>query len=108
MIRSTKFHPSILNVFLPTFIETNIHTVTRSKTNMLKNSRFANAYQKYLEDALKGLPATAVADAIFDAVASPNPKTRYVIGSGKERAGVRLRPYIPNRFFYSQVAKRLR
>jgi short-subunit dehydrogenase len=91
----------------PGVIETNIHTVTRSKTNMLTNSRFANAYRKYLEDVPTGLPATAVADAIFDAVASPNPKTRYVIGSGRERAGVRLRPYIPDRLFYSQVAKRL-
>jgi short-subunit dehydrogenase len=91
----------------PGVIETNIHTVTRYKTAALSNSRFARAYRKYLEDVPKGLPASAVAEAILDAVASPNPKPRYVIGSGREKAGVLLRPYIPDRLFYSQVAKRL-
>ena len=91
----------------PGVIETNIHTVTRSKTAALSNSRFARAYQNYLVDVPKGLPASAVAEAILDAVASPDPKPRYVIGSGREKAGVRLRPYMPDRLFYSQVAKRL-
>jgi len=91
----------------PGVIETNIHTITRSKTAVLNNSRFAKAYRKYVEDVPKGLPASAVADAILDAVSSPNPKPRYTIGSGREKAGVWLRPYVPDRVFYSQVAKRL-
>jgi short-subunit dehydrogenase len=91
----------------PGVIETNIHTVTRSKIALLKNSRFAKAYRKYLEDVPKGLPATAVADAIVEAIASPNPKPRYLIGSGREKAAIRFRPFIPDSLFYSQVAKRL-
>jgi short-subunit dehydrogenase len=91
----------------PGVIETNIHTVTRSKTTLLKHSRFANAYRKYLDNVPNGLPPSAVAGAIVEAIASPNPKLRYVIGSGREKAGVRLRPYIPDRLFCLQVAKRL-
>jgi short-subunit dehydrogenase len=91
----------------PGVIETNIHAVTRSKAALLRDSRFANTYRKYLTDVPKGLPARTVADAIVDAIVSPNPKTRHVIGSGREKVGVRLRPYIPDRLFYSQIAKRL-
>ena len=91
----------------PGVIETNIHTVTQAKVSLLRNSRFSNAYRKYLENVPRGLPANAVADAIAKAIASPNPKPRYIIGSGRERAGIRLRPYITDGLFYSQVAKRL-
>lgn len=91
----------------PGVIETNIHTVTQAKVSLLRNSRFSDAYRKYLENVPRGLPANVVADAIAKAIASPNPKPRYIIGSGRERAGIRLRPYIPDRLFYSQVAKRL-
>jgi short-subunit dehydrogenase len=38
----------------PGVIETNIHAVTRSKTAMLRNSRFANAYRKYLDNVPNG------------------------------------------------------
>ncbi len=88
-------------------VETDIHTVTRSKTALLRDSRFAKAYRKYLEDVPRGSPASAIAGAIVEAIASPNPKARYLIGSGREKAGVRIRPYVPDRLFYSQVAKRL-
>ena len=91
----------------PGVIETNIHEVTKSKTAPLRNSRFAGAYRKYLEDVPRGMPASVVADAILEAVSSPNPKTRYVLGSAKEKAGARLRPCIPDGLFYSQVAKRV-
>lgn len=91
----------------PGVIETNIHTITRSKTKALKGSRFAGSYRKYLEEVPKGLPASRVAEAILHAVSSPDPKPRYVIGSGREKAGVRLRPFISDGLFYSQVAKRL-
>ena len=92
----------------PGVIETNIHAVTRSKTAALKDSRFAGAYHQYLEDVRRGLPASKVAAAILHAVSSPDPKPRYVIGSGREKAGVRLRPHIPDGLFYSLVAKRLK
>jgi short-subunit dehydrogenase len=92
----------------PGVIETNIHAVTNSKTALLKEkSRFASAYKKYLEDVPAGLPASRVADAIVEAISSSDPKPRYVIGSGREKAGLKLRPYIPDRLFYSQISKRL-
>lgn len=91
----------------PGVIETNIHTITKSKTALLKNSRFTSAYQKYLEQVPRGLPAHVVAKAIVEAISSYNPKPRYIIGSGREKAGVRLRRYVPDKLFYSQVAKRL-
>jgi short-subunit dehydrogenase len=93
----------------PGVIETNIHTVTNSKTVHLKEkSRFARAYKKYLESISSGLPANRVASVIIEAISSPDPKPRYVIGSGREKAGLRLRQYIPDRLFYSQVSKRLK
>ena len=84
----------------PGVIETNIHTVTRSKIVLLGNSRFANAYRKYLDNVPNGLPPSAVAGTIVDAIASANPKLRYIIGARREKAGVRLRPYIPNKLFF--------
>src|SRR5437867_2208739 len=91
----------------PGAIETNTHTVTRSKIVLLGNSRFANAYSKYLDNVPNGLPPSAVAGTIVDAIASANPKLRDIIGSRRENAGVRLKPYISDKLFYSQVAKRL-
>ncbi|OLC26670.1 MAG: hypothetical protein AUH37_00310 [Candidatus Nitrososphaera sp. 13_1_40CM_48_12] len=49
-------------------------TVTRSKIVLLGNSRFANAYRKYLDNVPNGLPPSAVAGTIVDAIASANPK----------------------------------
>ena len=91
----------------PGVIETNIHTITKLKTALLKNSRFTSAYRKYLEQVPRGLPARVVAEAIVEAISSHNPKPRYIIGSGREKAGVRLRRYVPDKLFYSQVSKRL-
>jgi short-subunit dehydrogenase len=91
----------------PGVIETNIHNVTAGKTRSLEHSRFANAYTKYLAEEPKGLPASAVGQAILHAVRSSNPKYRYLVGSGKEKTGVRLRPLLPDSVFYSQVARRI-
>jgi hypothetical protein len=84
-----------------------LHAVAQSNAALLMGSRFANAYRKYLEDVPKGLPGCIVPDAVTEAIASPDPKPRYLIGSGREKAGLRLRLYIPDQLFYSQVAKRL-
>ena len=91
----------------PGVIETNIHNITSSKISALANSRFTKAYCKYLTMGPKGLRTTVVADTIFEAITSPNPKPRYLLGSRKEKIAVRLKPYIPSRIFYSEVAKRL-
>jgi short-subunit dehydrogenase len=100
----------------PGVIETNIHAITSAKLESLKvmssgaghaTSRFAKAYRKYLQDVPRGLPASAVAAAVVEAVTSPNPKSRYVVGSAREKAGVRLRHVVPDNLFYSQVAKRI-
>ncbi len=100
----------------PGVIETNIHAVTSARLESLKGrssgngqttSRFAKAYKKYLQDVPKGLPASAVTAAIVEAINSPNPKSRYIIGSRREKAGVKLRRFMPDNLFYSQVAKRI-
>ena len=91
----------------PGLIETNIHSITISKINPQKQSRFRHAYSRYLEQVPKGKPPSAVASVIGEAISSPNPKLRYYVGSKKETIGVRLRPLLPDRIFYSQIAKRL-
>ena len=91
----------------PGVIETNIHGVTADKISDIKGSRFANAYRKYLENVPRGLEAITVGQAILDAITSGNPRRRYVIGSMKEKAGVRLRPYVPDSIYYPQISKRL-
>jgi short-subunit dehydrogenase len=91
----------------PGVVETNIHSVTISRVALLKHSRFQQAYSKYLERVPKGLPPSAVATVVEQALSSPNPKLRYVVGSAKEKLGVKLRPFLPDRIFYQLVATRL-
>jgi len=69
--------------------------------------RFSNAYNKYLNNIPSGLSAKIVANVIDQAIRSSTPKHRYIIGSSKEKLALRLRPFIPNKLFYSQVAKRI-
>ena len=90
----------------PGVIETNTHG-HKVKNCTLRESRCANAYRKYLDNVPNGLPPSAVAGTIVDAIGSANPKLRYINGSRRENADVRLKPYIPHKLFYSQVAKRL-
>ena len=100
----------------PGVIETNIHAITSARVESLKgitaenehtSSRFARAYRKYLQDVPKGLPASVVAAVIVEAISSANPKSRYIVGTAKEKAGVKLRRFVPDNLFYSQVAKRI-
>jgi short-subunit dehydrogenase len=91
----------------PGVIDTNIHSITNAKVNDYKNSRFENAYKKYLIPVPHGLAAKDVGNAIVDAVTSKKPKQRYLVGSAKEKTGVRLRPWVPDSVFFSQVARRV-
>lgn len=93
----------------PGIIETDITKVLKQKTISLKDkrSRFSSAYEKYLNNVPHGLPASTVATVIDEAISSSKPKYRYIIGSKKEKMAIRLRPYIPDRILFSQVAKKI-
>jgi NAD(P)-dependent dehydrogenase (short-subunit alcohol dehydrogenase family) len=91
----------------PGVIDTGIHTITTEKVGALQASRFARAYKRYLGETPKGLPSSAVAEVIVDAISAAKPKQRYIIGSAKEKLGIKLRPLIPDSVFYSQVARRI-
>ena len=90
----------------PGLIETNIHSITISKITP-KQSRFRQAYSKYLENVPKGMPPSAVAAVIDEAISSPNPRLRYFVGSKREVIGVRFRPLLADRLFYKLVSDRL-
>jgi short-subunit dehydrogenase len=97
----------------PGVIETNIYDakvgcmIRQNKDNNLE-SRFIAAYNKYFtEQNYKGLKANVVADTVCKAISSPSPKQRYIIGSTKEKLAIRLRPIIPDKLFYSLVAKQI-
>jgi NAD(P)-dependent dehydrogenase (short-subunit alcohol dehydrogenase family) len=91
----------------PGVIDTNIHSITTEKTRDFHGSRFSNAYKRYLDQVPQGLPPIAVAKVVVHAVISEKPKTRYLIGSAREKMGIRLRPLIPDSVFFSQVARRI-
>jgi short-subunit dehydrogenase len=100
----------------PGVIETNIYDVLKAKVGCMirqnkdnnLESRFIAAYNKYFtEQNYKGLKANVVADTVCKAISSPNPKQRYIIGSTKEKLAIRLRPIIPDKLFYSLVAKQI-
>jgi NAD(P)-dependent dehydrogenase (short-subunit alcohol dehydrogenase family) len=100
----------------PGVIETDIYDVLKAKVDALiteKNdsnieSRFVAAYKKYFtKQKYSGLNASVVADVIYNALSSSNPKYRYIIGSTKEKLAVRLRPIIPDSLFHSIVAKQI-
>ena len=93
----------------PGVIQTDIYKVIRLKLEIMekKKSKFSNAYKKYLKEIPLGLSPKTVADVIDKAICSPNPRYRYVIGSNREKLALSLRPFIPDRVFYSQIAKRI-
>ena len=100
----------------PGVVETNIYDVLKSKINGLtrenndinKKSRFIAAYNKYFTRGnYTGLKPSIVADIIYNAMSSPKPKQRYIIGSAKERLAIRLRPLIPDKLFYSLLARQI-
>lgn len=94
----------------PGLVNTNINIVSKPKLDNLiekKSSRFSRTYRKYMYNVPKGLSSDSVADIILDAISSPKPKTRYVVGSTTLKLGVRMKKFLPDRIFFSQVAKRI-
>ena len=93
----------------PGLVETNINTISKPKVdNLIANkSRFSEIYRKYLYNVPKGLPPGSVASAILEAITSQKPKARYIVGSTKVRIGVRMKKFVPDTIFFSQVAKRI-
>jgi short-subunit dehydrogenase len=96
----------------PGVIETNIYGPLQTKTldliNSNKQSRFIGSYNKYLVNKhYYGLSADVVADVICNAISSPQPRQRYIIGSEKEKIITKLMPFIPDGLFNSSVAKQL-
>jgi NAD(P)-dependent dehydrogenase (short-subunit alcohol dehydrogenase family) len=94
----------------PGFVDTNINIVSKPKLDNLiqkKSSRFSEIYRKYLYNTPKGLPPDSLANVILKAISSLKPKTRYIVGSATLTFGVRMKKFVPERIFFSQVAKRI-
>ena len=95
----------------PGLVNTNINTISKPKLNSLIEkkppSRFSEVYSKYMYNVPQGLPSDSVADVVLKAISSQKPKSRYIVGSRKVRIGVRMKKFIPDRIFFSQVAKRI-
>ncbi|HET7147393.1 MAG TPA: SDR family oxidoreductase [Candidatus Nitrosopolaris sp.] len=93
----------------PGLVSTNINSISKPKIDHLigNKSRFSEIYLKYLSNVPKGLPPGSVATAILEAISSQKPKNRYIVGSTKVRIGVRLKKFVPDTLFFSQVAKRI-
>lgn len=92
----------------PGIVETNIHNIIRTKASVLKNSRFTSGYRNYLEKTPKGVAPEVAAKVILQAVSSPHPRARYLVGSAREKIAVRLSPLIPDALFYPIVSSRIR
>jgi len=94
----------------PGLVDTNINTVSKPKLDNLvekKSSRFSETYRKYLYNVPRGIPSHSVANVILTAISSQKPKCRYIVGSTTVKIGVRMKKFIPDRIFVSQVAKRI-
>ena len=97
----------------PGVIETNIYDILKTKVDDIiannKHSRFIGSYNKYfIKRNYAGLKPNVVAKVICNAISSPNPKQKYVVGSTKEKLAVRLKPFIPDSLFYPLIAKQIR
>jgi short-subunit dehydrogenase len=97
----------------PGVIETNIYDILKAKVDDIiannKHSRFIGSYNTYfIKRNSASLKPSVVANVICNAISSPNPKQKYVVGSTKEKLAVSLRPFIPDSLFYSLIAKQIR
>ncbi len=94
----------------PGFVNTNINTVSKPKLDNViekKSSRFSEIYRKYMYNVPVGLPPDSVASVVLSAISTRKPKTRYIIGTRRLKLGVKIRKFIPDTIFFSQVAKRI-
>lgn len=94
----------------PGIINTNINAVLKPKLDNLiekKSSRFSEIYRRYIYNVPEGLPPESVASVILNAISSQKPKARYIVGSRRLKIGVKLRKFVPDRIFFSQVANRI-
>jgi short-subunit dehydrogenase len=94
----------------PGFVNTNINTVSKPKLDNLiekKLSTFSEIYRRYMYNVPVGLPPDSVANVIVNAISSQKPKDRYIVGSRRLKLGVKIRKFVPDRIFVSQVAKRI-
>jgi NAD(P)-dependent dehydrogenase (short-subunit alcohol dehydrogenase family) len=94
----------------PGIINTNINAVLKPKLDNLiekKSSRFSEIYRRYIYNVPEGLPPDSVASVILNAISSQKPKARYIVGSRRLKVGVKLRRFVPDRIFFSQVANRI-
>jgi short-subunit dehydrogenase len=94
----------------PGIINTNINAVLKPKLDNLiekKSSRFSEIYRRYIYNVPEGLPPESVASVILNAISSQKPKARYIVGSRRLKVGVKLRKFVPDRIFFSQVANRI-
>jgi hypothetical protein len=64
-------------------------------------------YRKYMYNVPKGLPSDSVARVILKALSSQKPNARYVVGPMALTVGVKLKKFIPDTIFFSQIAKRI-
>jgi short-subunit dehydrogenase len=107
-IKIITINPGVIETSIYDVLKTRLDGMIREKSDNNKESRFIAAYDKYFAKRnYTGLKASVVADVICDAISLPNPRQRYVIGSAKEKLAIRLRPVIPDRLFYSLVAKQI-
>jgi NAD(P)-dependent dehydrogenase (short-subunit alcohol dehydrogenase family) len=94
----------------PGFVNTGINTVSKPKLDNLiekKSSRFSEIYKKYMYNVPLGLPPDSVAKVILNVISLQKPKTRYILGSNPLRLGIKMKKFVPDRIFFSQVAKRI-
>jgi len=94
----------------PGLVNTNINTISKPKLDYIiekKSSRFSEIYRKYMYNVPKGLRSASVANIILKAISSPKPKTRYFVGSTALKLGIRMKKFVPDRIFFSQVSKRI-
>jgi len=94
----------------PGLVDTNINTVSKPKLDNLiekKSSRFSEMYRKHMYNVPKGLPSDSVARVILKALSSQKPNARYIVGPTTLTMGVKLKKFIPETIFYSQIAKRI-
>jgi NAD(P)-dependent dehydrogenase (short-subunit alcohol dehydrogenase family) len=67
----------------------------------------ATVIKYFTKSDYKGLKSGVVANVVDKAISLPNPSDRYIIGSRKEKLAVKVRPFIPDRLFYSLAAKKI-